>query len=369
MWTLPSLSTTLSPIRLIDHSHLFISPIPPYLLLSSTLYNLLDPFQIHHNAENGLKIVDSSVFLEDCVIAKNSKKAFHVCGVSSRLYLAHCDVRGNMEGTFCDESMVRDPHEKVSSSVPFSSLSSSSSPSRGSSAKNESISSAYNDGARASFDTSSGEGQVQASSLLDHHKHIEPESQITQSYDGSSQNRDVSGHQETVPSSSALLPLFTERRLFVKHCIGDEEAVMSFCPHRWVDAEEDTSELTLSLNPEKASKSSDGRALEGEGDTAESLVSKLKRKREHSGHFSAGDLSGTYAALVSRTDGCMGGFEEMDANIDMDMDMDMGLDLGKADPGYFEGERDGDGAFPKMVKVEANHEYYLDVKNVKLEKF
>jgi hypothetical protein len=309
-----------------------------------------------------LKIVDSSVFLEDCVIAKNSKKAFHVCGTSSRLYLAHCDVRGNTEGTFCEESMVRDPHERVSSLVQLSSSSSSSSsPSRSSSAKS--------DGVRSSVTASSGGAQVYPSSLVYHQEHIEPESQITQSYDGSSPTRDVSGYQETVPSSSALLSLPTERRLFVKHCIGDEEAVISFSPHRWVGAEEDTSELTLSLNPEKASKGLEGRTLEGEGDATESLVPKLKRKREHSAHFSAGDLSGKYATLMSRTDSSgLGGFEEMDVNVDMYMDMDMGLDLGKAYPGYHEGERDGDAAFQEIVKAEANHEYYLDVKNVKLEK-
>lgn len=315
------------------------------------------------------------------MIAKNSKKAFHVCGATSRLYLAHCDVRGNMEGTFCEESAVPDPHEKVSLSAPppSSSSSSSPSPSRSSSVKRESMSNTNEDGVRASFSASSGEAmaaqtqihthtQTHPSSLMGHHKHIEPESQITQSYDGSSQNRDVSGYQEAVPSSSALLPLLTERRFFVKRCIGDEEAIMSFNPHRWLDEEEDTSELTLSLNPEKASKSSEGRALEGEGDTAEHLVSKLKRKREHSAHFSECNLSGTYATLVSRTDSSgMGGFEEMDVNIDMDMDMDMGLDLGKADPGFYEEDRDR--AFQKMVKVEADHKYFLDVKSVKLEKF
>ena len=47
-----------------------------------------------------MKIINSSVFIEDCVISQNEKSGFHVSGPSSRLYMNHCDVRGNLLGTF-----------------------------------------------------------------------------------------------------------------------------------------------------------------------------------------------------------------------------------------------------------------------------
>ena len=47
-----------------------------------------------------MKIVDSSVFIEDCIISQNEKSGFHISGPRSRLYMNHCDIRANLLGTF-----------------------------------------------------------------------------------------------------------------------------------------------------------------------------------------------------------------------------------------------------------------------------
>ena len=55
-------------------------------------------------------MVNSSAYLEDCVITKNNKNGFAICdsalSSSSRLYLSHCDVRGNLGGSFVEEKTV-----------------------------------------------------------------------------------------------------------------------------------------------------------------------------------------------------------------------------------------------------------------------
>jgi hypothetical protein len=55
-------------------------------------------------------MVNSSAYLEDCVITKNNKNGFAICdsafSSSSCLYLSHCDVRGNLRGSFVEEKTV-----------------------------------------------------------------------------------------------------------------------------------------------------------------------------------------------------------------------------------------------------------------------
>ena len=55
-------------------------------------------------------MVNSSAYLEDCVITKNNKNGFAICDFalssSSRLHLSHCDVRGNLGGSFVEEKTV-----------------------------------------------------------------------------------------------------------------------------------------------------------------------------------------------------------------------------------------------------------------------
>lgn len=54
-------------------------------------------------------MVNSSAYLEDCVITKNNKNGCAICdsalSSSSRLYLSHCDVRGNLGGSFVEEKI------------------------------------------------------------------------------------------------------------------------------------------------------------------------------------------------------------------------------------------------------------------------
>ena len=301
-----------------------------------------------------MKIVQSSVFLEDCVVAKNSKKAFNVCGTSSRLYIAHCDVRGNLEGTFSEESTVLDPPEENVSSVDDSS-SSSSFPSSSLAPLHHS-SGVKNETSSYSADGVSGSASASATDT-DIHKYLQPEHQINRNSDAYKENLGFSLYEKDIPSSS-VQHCSTERRFLVKHCIGDEEAVSSFDSHRWYDAEEDPSEhLTLTLRPDKATKLF-------ETDVAESFVSKMKRKREQSTHFADSNLGSIGEKRhIDNDNSSTACYEEMDENMDLDMD------LSKSGPGSYERDRDRDSAYQKMVKLEKDHEHFSDVKIVKLEKF
>ena len=48
--------------------------------------------------------------MEDCTIIQNRKNGFSVSGPKTRLYLAHCDIRGNNEGTFLfEKNLLKGP--------------------------------------------------------------------------------------------------------------------------------------------------------------------------------------------------------------------------------------------------------------------
>ena len=188
-------------------------------------------------------MANSSAYLEDCVITKNNKNGFVVfdSALKSRscLYLSHCDVRGNLRGSFIEEKTDL----QHGNHLPLNSTSDVISENR--------IEKRRNTDNDDNIDSNYNSVIVNRIDGIDKLNNIIKNDSSSNNYE---QNAPTSSESREYSSSIVIIP---ERIFFVRKCIGDEEATIFFKKFEWfdplndievvVDDDEEYTDLVISL--------------------------------------------------------------------------------------------------------------------------
>ena len=191
----------------------------------------------------------SEAFLEDCVITKNGKNAFSVFDPFSRLYISHCNVAGNEAGTYTEDTVIT-------------------------ANKNPIIMERNNP-------NTENENKNKIEMMVEKEEY-HPENKI--------ENNNFNGIRLCSESNDILptsLNTIKDRIFFVKKCVGDEEATLTFEKYNWnecsddvLEEEEDSSEVSGNVIPKNNSKEVSVKNVPQNKNLPSDVPNTLKRKRK-----------------------------------------------------------------------------------------